>query len=1608
MWLLLLTINNKKKIKMKQNNLKPFIKNYIIKIINNISYTLNMWKNLKYSTYSLASIRKLNTCIILIILKVSFYYLLSSVSLSSYIFPIEAIDVLVTNIINSFNASFMQVLKPEEIIINYPSDIESQINDSSLSMGFLLLILTKNNNLNKLITKIKLLLGKIRVSIYTFVYNINKINYINKINKCYIYFSIIFTFISIGFNLLIESIFLLTPILMFSVIPVSPFLHFENSYIETSGEDLYSNGVFASNNSGGIYLNVENSVIVARGGNVFSNNHGFNLEDELDVNNIISNSNSNISVDSDVDSDTDSNWTTDTESSIEYSTKSDLNWDSDSNKTITPNTIKNLESDLPLNEEESLISNFNKKYITEIKEDNWNSNSNSLISEFRKIDFKNYPEKSMLLPLLIINIKNINKIKNKITNYLSKLFINININILYYLNIYNILCYINKFNLLIFKSLLLLLLSNMIICVTPLIITDLDNTLTNIHYAGLYSKNYIDTYPTFYNNKIAILKDLIKNMDDISNKLYDKTYYQGNKFKIYISLLENKKLLFENIPKIQSSLVYNEEIIKTLIQKNNILTKEFLNSYLFNSLDSPERNKFQEDYLFKLNDHIERTYYWDLINKNRSENSIKEYFIPLFKLNFTPNLLRIKLIIKKIYIKIINKINEKLNIQLNLKSLELKIKNLFNYSYFISIKILKYILILIVILIYFWLLSNNFFSKDLAEFKQSYSEVFTLLNFNLFDLTIVINTIILIPIIIELKVLVIVWFEILSDYIKDIFKSILNLNLLDILICLMLILTLTLTNWGLIFYSILFTSLFLFVSEYYIIKIIEIYINFHMYNNMLDIYELGLFFIIIKQPFIRTAMPRFNIPSISDIIITLFNSLNLLIVSTSLRIKLFINKLKNNNYFNYFLILLLLLLLLYTSSPSSSSDFNLIKQLENINNIDNNLLKYVYLNIVFIKLEDPFNEEKESKYANEIEEFINQDIKEGLEYFGDKDEEDLENEEDLDEIYNEKEYLDENNNYTEESKIELLEEAWNTLKNPQSGRKSYQDIREKLDNIEQLQNILNKERENKNNNNSNNNNSNNWNEDLTLEEVRDILELPKYYVKEQIEYWENFINEWSNKIRKFTSLINLSLFIQIIILSTIIYLSQEVSLLDNILLSLNIPIFSKLYKINIISKEDINNENINNRLNNKLQEYYNWAFNFNNNLGINFESSVNDELNKSMWFNSGSSLNNNSNSSIENSNNNELNIDKSMWFESKTSLNNSNESIRRNSSESDSILDFGNILDNSLFSQTICESGEINNPIFYSLLPILLFKQKKNIPFFFTNKIQFNLTLKNKILILFDKFKKIIYKLKKICIEKLFNFNYIKRIFLLYIFRYLSTNILIPLFNLFIFDVSFLCAMIPFKLNTNDNTTNTVLKTNTTNTGFNPAFIRKYKPLNLPISDSQNKDIQELIKNSYSNHPYSNIQNKDIHVQEVNNNNNNNNNNSNRDSLDSPNFNNKPLSIKQDIIRKRDFQVTAQIDLNNFNTRKSLGTQESFTFQRSYTQEQLNFREYYQRNRNHFDNIDEQLEILNRNNKLQEIENLNRRYNDSSNSGWINFEGLKSLNRNNSFKNTFNNIKWRK
>jgi hypothetical protein len=249
----------------------------------------------------------------------------------------------------------------------------------------------------------------------------------------------------------------------------------------------------------------------------------------------------------------------------------------------------------------NLINSFNASFIQVLKFE-------EIIINYPSDIESQLDNSSLSLGFLLLILTKNNNI-NKISNYLSKLYLNLNINIKYYLNIYNILSYIKKFNELIFKLVLLLQLTSMSLCVTPLIITNFDHELTNISYAGLYSKNFIDTYPTEYNNKIEIFKILINNLDEITNKIYNKPYFQDNKFKIYISLLENKKLLIEYIPKIQTPLVYKEEIIKTLILKNNFLTKEFLNAYLFNNLDSPQRNIVQEDYLFKLNDHVERRYY---------------------------------------------------------------------------------------------------------------------------------------------------------------------------------------------------------------------------------------------------------------------------------------------------------------------------------------------------------------------------------------------------------------------------------------------------------------------------------------------------------------------------------------------------------------------------------------------------------------------------------------------------------------------------------------------------------------------------------------------------------------------------------------------------------------------------------------------------------------------------------------------------------------------------------------------------------------------------------------------------------------------------------------
>src|SRR5271154_2338855 len=149
----------------------------------------------------------------------------------------------------------------------------------------------------------------------------------------------------------------------------------------------------------------------------------------------------------------------------------------------------------------------------------------------------------------------------------------------------------------------------MSLCVLPAIITNFDIELSKISYAGLYSKNFSETSPTEYNNKIEIFKSLINNLDEITNKFYNKSYYYDNKFKIYLSLLNNLDSINENIPNIQSPLGYNKDMINVLLQKHNFLSKEFLNSYLFNNLDSFERKNMQEDYLFSLSDPVERRFY---------------------------------------------------------------------------------------------------------------------------------------------------------------------------------------------------------------------------------------------------------------------------------------------------------------------------------------------------------------------------------------------------------------------------------------------------------------------------------------------------------------------------------------------------------------------------------------------------------------------------------------------------------------------------------------------------------------------------------------------------------------------------------------------------------------------------------------------------------------------------------------------------------------------------------------------------------------------------------------------------------------------------------------
>jgi len=713
-----------------------------------------------------------------------------------------------------------------------------------------------------------------------------------------------------------------------------------------------------------------------------------------------------------------------------------------------------------------------------------------------------------------------------------------------------------------------------------------------------YYKNFLNGN---YNNKFEL--EISKKINQLNTSNLNE-----NQTLKYKNLIENINNEYNRIKIFNQELLNlrDEAILKNLplkIHKDNIIRLPIQEQNEFYDIYNKVRDNIREIKYIKTNiirwaqDLGLKFDYKDLniniynINNNDINNAILLSFLILnkkniknYKIKFN-NINKIIFKFKDIFKLIITKFNIIKILILNKITLD-NIKNLFNYSYLITIKILKYILILIVILIYYWLLSIDFYSYDLAEFKESFSEYFTLLNFNLFDLTIVINTIILIPIIIELKVLVLVWFEMTSYFIKDIFKDILNLNLLDILRCLVLILTITLTNGGLIFYSILFSSLFLFILESYIIQIIEIFINYHMYNNMLDIYELSLLFFI-KQPFNRAAKSRFHIPSISKIFIIIFNILKLLIISTSLRIKLFINKIKNlNDSFKNIIIIyilfiiLLLLIIIYTSTPSS--DFNFINLLENINNIDNNLLKYVYLNSGFINIKYPSNNKK---YPNNI--LIKVPV--GLQFK-------------LETIANLRSVSDPNNlqKYCVNTIREQIKfvDSWKQLLNNSNNRRNINWLKERpidsdLVKLEQFlddpfkysledcyywiefldywnkkwhKELLFKQ---KNKSNKIKLDNKETNELLTNLDIRDALELPIWFSNERVFEIYNTINEWSNKIRKFISLIDISLLIQIIILSTIFYFSQ--SLLDNnILLNVNIPsilVLKKTFKKYIFYSE---------------------------------------------------------------------------------------------------------------------------------------------------------------------------------------------------------------------------------------------------------------------------------------------------------------------------------------------------------------------------------------------------------------------------------------------------------
>lgn len=242
---------------------------------------------------------------------------------------------------------------------------------------------------------------------------------------------------------------------------------------------------------------------------------------------------------------------------------------------------------------------------------------------------------------------------------------------------------------------------------------------------------------------------------------------------------------------------------------------------------------------------------------------------------------------------------------------------------------------------------------------------------------------------------------------------------------------------------------------------------------------------------------------------------------------------------------------------------------------------------------------------------------------------------------------------------------------------------------------------------------------------------------------------------------------------------------SNFLLDLTNFIKDSTIKIyNKFSSKSLNSsENIADKFKNSLDNYYQWASNLGNNLGINFQEEVNNELSK----------------------------DKSKWFDSVSSLNNKFSHSTSIKSETESILDFGNIfgtyfnIENTLnVTQTQTQaqtqwfdsdssSEHTNDSGYYSLSIVMfliskIYKTKKKVPLFFTNKIFLNLSFRNKFLLLRDKLRKIfnIIKLKLI--------NIIKRILLIVIFRFLITSFFLPLFTLFITDFTIFLSVLPASL----------------------------------------------------------------------------------------------------------------------------------------------------------------------------------------------------------------------